>query len=467
MSYIKLRKYILGVAVAMASTATAYTLDEAKEMYQAGDFAGALPVFEEALASKPKDPALNQWTGVCLLREGRHDEALPYLKFADTKRVTEAPRYLAEIAFYHYALDEADEYIDKYEASLKKSRKQLPEDMDILRERIGMARAMLDRVEKIVIIDSVAVDRDQFFKAYRLAPESGSVNSTEVLPKSVAAADPSTVYMPETRNFMIWAAPDSAENFVLTGASRLFDGSWETPAPLGSVLDLDGDSNYPFMMPDGVTLYYANNGEESLGGYDIFISRKDEDGFLQPQNIGMPYNSPYDDYLLAIDEVTGVGWWATDRNAIPGKVTVYVFVPQELRINYPVDDPELADRARVTSIAATQQKDKDYSAIRNAIASIDTRPQKPRTSFNFGLPGGRVAHTFADFHNPESQALMNRYLTGCRELADTKARLARMRASYGKGDTSLSADILDTEHEITDIRARLADIANQIAKAEQ
>ena len=42
-----------------------------------------------------------------------------------------------------------------------------------------------------------------------------------------------------------------------------------------------------------------------------------------------------------------------------------------------------------------------------------------------------------------------------------------MRASYGKGDTSLSADILDTEREITDIRTRLADIANQIAKAEQ
>ena len=232
-------------------------------------------------------------------------------------------------------------------------------------------------------------------------------------------------------------------------------------------LAMGGDSNYPFLMSDGMTLYYASDGEGSLGGLDIFISRRDGTSFLQPTNLGFPYNSPANDYLLAIDEVTGAGWWATDRNAIPGKVTVYVFVPQELRINYPVDDPELADRARVTSIAATQQKDKDYSAIRNAIASIDTRPQKPRTSFNFGLPGGRVAHTFADFHNPESQALMNRYLTGCRELADTKARLARMRASYGKGDTSLSADILDTEHEITDIRARLADIANQIAKAEQ
>ncbi len=60
----------------------------------------------------------------------------------------------------------------------------------------------------------------------------------------------------------------------------------------------------PFFMSDGVTLYYANDGDESIGGYDIFISRKGEDGFLQPQNIGMPYNSPYDDYMLAIDEVT-------------------------------------------------------------------------------------------------------------------------------------------------------------------
>ena len=37
----------------------------------------------------------------------------------------------------------------------------LPEDMDILRERIGMARAMLDRVEKIVIIDPDNCCEDQ------------------------------------------------------------------------------------------------------------------------------------------------------------------------------------------------------------------------------------------------------------------------------------------------------------------
>ena len=54
-------------------------------------------------------------------------------------------------------------------------------------------------------------------------------------------------------------------------SSRLADGSWEQPEPLGDVLNEGGDANFPFLMSDGVTLYFANDGENSLGGYDIFI----------------------------------------------------------------------------------------------------------------------------------------------------------------------------------------------------
>ena len=95
-------------------------------------------------------------------------------------------------------------------------------------------------------------------------------------------------------------------------------------------------------MPDGVTLYFANNGENSLGGYDIFMTRRsDGDGegkeYFQPQNVGMPYNSPFNDFMMAIDEASGLGWWATDRNQIPGKVTVYVFIPSQMRVNVEPD----------------------------------------------------------------------------------------------------------------------------------
>ena len=49
---------------------------------------------------------------------------------------------------------------------------------------------------------------------------------------------------------------------------RLLDG-WSEPESLTS-LNEQGNVNYPFLMSDGITLYYASDGEGSLGGYDIF-----------------------------------------------------------------------------------------------------------------------------------------------------------------------------------------------------
>ncbi len=78
---------------------------------------------------------------------------------------------------------------------------------------------------------------------------------------------------------MIWAVPDTTGSFALYSSSALYGDSWETPIPLGADLGEGGDANYPFLMPDGVTLYYANDGANSLGGLDAvtttgFCNRK-------------------------------------------------------------------------------------------------------------------------------------------------------------------------------------------------
>lgn len=93
---------VLAALLLAAPDALAITLNEAREMYRAGDFEGALPTFLEEIKKKPKDASLNQWVGVCLMQAGRHDEAIPHLKLAHSKNVVEAPRYLAEIAFQKY-----------------------------------------------------------------------------------------------------------------------------------------------------------------------------------------------------------------------------------------------------------------------------------------------------------------------------------------------------------------------------
>lgn len=445
----------------------AQSMDEAKEMYLAGDYAGALPVFEEALAAKPKDPSLNQWVGVCLLRDGKAEDAKKYLEFANTKGIVEAPRYLAEIAFGDYDFDAAQSYIEKYEKGLKRSKKPMPEEIEALSAKIDRAKSMLERVEKIVVIDSIAVDRDEFFKAFRLSPESGSINSPEVLPSEWDYARPTTVFMPETKETMIWAAPDSMENFVLMSSTQLFDGGWDTPHSLGDVLNENGgDSNYPFMMPDGITLYYANDGEESLGGYDIFITRKMEDGFLQPQNLGMPYNSPYDDYLLAIDEVTGVGWWATDRNQLGDYITIYKFIPSDLRVNYEMDAPDLIDKAKVSSYKSTWEEGEDYSDILAAVDAIDPDAKAVKDDFRFAMPGGRIYRRWDDFKSRKARNLMEKYLEQVESSRNAETLLRTLRLQYGEGKTSLGDQILKLEKQIENNNNKLQSMINDIVRAE-
>lgn len=85
----------------------------------------------------------------------------------------------------------------------------------------------------------------------------------------------------------------------------------------------------------------------------------------------MPYNSPYDDYLLAIDEITGIGWWATDRNQLEDSITIYKFIPSDLRQNYDSGADDLVDKARITDFRSTWEEGKDYADILKKIDKIE------------------------------------------------------------------------------------------------
>ncbi len=463
---VKLKSYITAILLMMGVGLTATTLDEAKELYLAGDYASALPVFEQQFKKDRKNASLNHWLGVCLLQSGEVKRAIPLLEFADKKGIVESPRYLAENAYKDYRLDDADAYIECYRKALEGARKDMPEEVEYMIGCIERMRNMMYRVEQLVIIDSISVDKDVFFRHYKLAPESGSLNDVEILPDGFESAVPTVVYMTEDQSSMTWSAPDSLENYFLVNSTLLADGQWETPHPLGSVLNEGGDANFPFFMSDGVTLYYANDGENTIGGYDIFISRRDDNEFLQPQNVGMPYNSPYNDYMLAIDEVTGVGWWATDRNCIEDKVTIYKFIPGELRINYPIDEPRLASFARIASFKDTWKDDADYSEILSSIENIKVGKKKKTIDFKLALPGGRIYTSWDDFTNPQARSMMEQYMSAKKEFDADVATLAQLRQKYASGDKSVGNDILSREKDLLKSRAMLKQLKNEVIKLE-
>lgn len=98
-------------------------------------------------------------------------------------------------------------------------------------------------------------------------------------------------------------------------------GEWDDPENLGENINSRKNEKSPFLHTDNETLFFASDQFPSVGGYDIFFSRKDSLGSWQkPQNIGFPINTVSDELGLfvstdgkkayfASNQLDGVGGW--------------------------------------------------------------------------------------------------------------------------------------------------------------
>ncbi|MDE6487820.1 MAG: hypothetical protein K2L46_00920 [Paramuribaculum sp.] len=448
----KLHKTLLTTSAILLSASLSHAVEKADSL--------------SALADKaPANTSLSFRAGRALYEAGHNRKALPYLN----RGGNDANPWIALIELEDYNFEAAAARAEKYLASKHDATAPEHSLAEEIIDRAGIGRTMLDRVEKVIVIDSLTVDKESFFRAYSISPTTGTIASPTALPGNMKAARPTTVYVSENGERMLWGQYDKNGNSRIVETNHLADGSWEAPEPIGDDLCLGANANFPFLLSDGMTLYYASDGEGSLGGYDIYVTRNDGDRYLNPQNIGMPYNSPMDDYLLAIDDATGIGWWATDRNLIPGKLTIYMFIPQELRDNYPVDGtPDLIQRARISSIAKTHRQGEDYSKYFEAVRNIMKNASSDTTDGNlmFALPDGRVINRISDLTQPEAAELMREYLSAYDEFTDRKIRLLSLRQKYREGNTSLTDEILSEEAELEQMQTSLRNLANEVISAE-
>lgn len=238
-------------------------------------------------------------------------------------------------------------------------------------QRANMGQDMLRGTERVTFVDSFKVARSQVLSALHLSPESGNLvdMATEAKNfKNIPTKIGQVGYTNQLRDRIIFAAPDSTGQHQNLHASYKMGNKWGTAVELMGMSDGNEDQDFPFMMPDGVTLYYAAQGDDCLGGYDIFITRYNSETkeFLKAENMGMPFNSPANDYLLAIDETNNLGWLVTDRGQKADSVCIYIFIPTTTRDVYEMSDAnrtKVINAARLTSIQATQT---DKEAVNSA-----------------------------------------------------------------------------------------------------
>lgn len=93
-------------------------------------------------------------------------------------------------------------------------------------------------------------------------------------------------------------------------ARRKDNGEWGDAVNLGPTINSAYDETTPFLAADGRTLFYStNNSAYSMGGFDVLkaVFLAEESRWTQPENVGMPINSPGDDtyFRLLPDGFTG------------------------------------------------------------------------------------------------------------------------------------------------------------------
>ena len=67
--------------------------------------------------------------------------------------------------------------------------------------------------------------------------------------------------------------------------------SWSSPKNLGAVINTDLDEKFVFIHPNGKTLYFASNGHQTMGSYDIFKTEFVNGEWSVPVNLGYPINT--------------------------------------------------------------------------------------------------------------------------------------------------------------------------------
>lgn len=373
----------------------------------------------------------------------------------------------AREAYRNYEFDRAEELLQP--AKVRKGRRTVSEPMTEegteMLDCVSRARNFMERVERIEILDSVTVPLEGFFKAYKLPQSAGTLSDGSELP--VPNDNVEYVFTNEGGDYQIWSEPDSVGRMTLMESSRLTDGTWSTPQALPELNIDDRDAIYPFMMADGFTLYYTLDDPEGIGAYDIMVVTRDQtDGsFMQPQNLGMPYNSPADDYLLAIDEQNGVGWFATRRTETEDNdmVTIYLYKVNDLRRNYDPDDENLADLALLRDWRQTQDPEADYSELIATVQAIDPSVRKRPAEFHLPMDGGVIYEHFDDFNSNGAATLMKKYLSQKNKLEKLEDQLENMRRSYHDSPTeSVARQIRQLETQVEkdrkDVKRQLSEV---------
>lgn len=356
--------YIFLLSMSSVLSQTAATADEA---FVNKDFALAKGQYEILLNKAPKNQLYLYRYARCCQELGEIQQAITYFELAGEKYDLR-DYFLGELYFKTYRFDEAIMLLEKYYSKKDSADAHFAQAQQMLTDAGKMQRFM-KRTKAVSIIDSVLFSKSEFLTAYKnISANAGQLSYNE---------NHQQMFTNERGNIRLWAVADSAKNGSLSivSCSRLMEG-WSACDTLPSPVKSNYNDAFPFVSTDGLTLYFASDREGGCGGYDIYMTRKNPDSntYFTPENLGFPFNSPFNDYMMAVDEIRGIGYFATDRRSPADSVIVYQYDLSATELfRGSADSLRLAAQLLLYDVVAKENAPADTTA--QALLQVEQEPE--------------------------------------------------------------------------------------------
>jgi hypothetical protein len=232
------------------------------------------------------------------------------------------PIYISEInnGLFYYAdnknksnvLITRDFLFSKYDSSMSSWSKPISLTKDF--PAFKVINKYMNFTEIFITIDDDIYSVD--LKKNTFTPQKLNINTKYIECSPCISPDGNTLYFVSNR-------PGGFGGKDIWSSERLSNGNWSEPVNLGKKVNTPEDEESPFMMADNATLYFSSKGPGSMGGFDIFVSTRNDDGFWSmPENLGTPVNTAGDDFFYITDTYGKRAFYSSD-NAKKGNQDIY------------------------------------------------------------------------------------------------------------------------------------------------
>ena len=92
------------------------------------------------------------------------------------------------------------------------------------------------------------------------------------------------------------------------------NGEWGLAQNLGPIINTEFDELAPFIHPSLSSLFFSSNGHETMGGFDIFEAKLENNQWNTIENIGYPINTTYDDMSYSVTAKGNSAYLSSTRN---------------------------------------------------------------------------------------------------------------------------------------------------------